>query len=463
MMVFPAVVRGFLGALPAVVVWFLPIPGILPEAHRLLAVMTLVIAFWIAEPIPLWVTSLLGCAFCVLAGIVPVGVVLNSFADPILFLFVGSFLLARAMHVHGLDNRVAHALLSHPWIGGNSHRTLWAFGLVAWLLAMWLGITTTVAMLFPAALIVARAAEKTDRRYAAALLLMLPYAASAGAMASPVGTPPNLIGMAFMNDILGRKISFVQWMTVGLPVAAALLAARYGILIGLFHPPAKSASQKLAHLHESFHAPGAWTQAEGLTLVCFAGAVVLWMAGSTPGVVAMSAAGILFALPSRGLWGERILRPKDALHIDWGTVLLFGGGIVLGRAVFETGLGAALGDIWLKPLLGGSVSILIVGSIAAAVAMSEIASNTAAANVVIPLIISAAGQDAAASLPLAFAATFGTSLGFMLPVSTPANAMVYGSGSVSLKDMIRSGILADLAGIPVVWMAAQWLVPWVVR
>ena len=157
------------------------------------------------------------------------------------------------------------------------------------------------------------------------------------------------------------------------------------------------------------------------------------------------------------------MRPKDALHIDWGTVLLFGGGIVLGRAVFETGLGAALGKVWLEPLLGGNVLILTAGSIVAAVAMSEIASNTAAANVVIPLIVSAAGQDAAVSLSLAFAATFGTSLGFMLPVSTPANAMVYGSGFVSLKDMIRSGILVDLAGIPVVWMAAHWLVPLVFK
>src|SRR3989338_8659450 len=134
------------------------------------------------------------------------------------------------MHLHGLDNRVAHSLLTHPWVGGNSHRTLWVFSLVAWGLAMWLSITTTVAMLFPAALVIARATENSDRRYSTALLLMLPYAASAGAIASPVGTPPNLIGIAFMNDMLGEKVGFLQWMIVGLPVALVLLVVRYGIV-----------------------------------------------------------------------------------------------------------------------------------------------------------------------------------------------------------------------------------------
>lgn len=447
--------RALIGALSSVIVGVLPISGMPPAAHYLLAVMTFVIFFWITEPIPLWATSLLGSALCVLIGIVPMSLVLSSFLDPILFLFIGSFLLARAMHVHGLDNRIAHGLLSHPWINGNSHRTLWAFGLAAWLLAMWLSITTTVAMLFPAALIVARAVEKTDKRYATALLLILPYAASAGAMASPIGTPPNLIGLAFMKDILGQKVSFLQWMIIGLPVALALLVIRYGILICLFHPPAKNASKKFSYLHEAFHPPLAWTHAEKTTCICFLAAVVLWVIGLPPGAVAMLAAGILFLL--------RILRAKDILHIDWGTVLLFGGGIVLGRAMFDTGLGHFLGNIWLKPLLKGDAALLTLAAILAAVAMSEIASNTAAANVIIPLILSATGTDTTSSLTLAFAATLGTSLGFMLPVSTPANAMVYGSGFIRLKEMIRAGILVDVAGIPLVWAAATWLVPLILK
>lgn len=169
----------------------------------------------------------------------------------------------------------------------------------------------------------------------------------------------------------------------------------------------------------------------------------------------MLAAGILFLL--------RILRAKDILHIDWGTVLLFGGGIVLGRAMFDTGLGHFLGNIWLKPLLKGDAALLTLAAILAAVAMSEIASNTAAANVIIPLILSATGTDTTSSLTLAFAATLGTSLGFMLPVSTPANAMVYGSGFIRLKEMIRAGILVDVAGIPLVWAAATWLVPLILK
>jgi sodium-dependent dicarboxylate transporter 2/3/5 len=451
--------RIFSGVLLAVAILVLPISGISPQAHRLLAVMVLVVFFWITEPTPLWATSILGCALCILAGVAPAGIVLNSFTDPILLIFIGSFLLARAMHVHGLDNRVAHRLLTHPWVGGNSHRTLWAFGVAAWFLAMWLSITTTVAMLFPAALVIARAVEKTDRRYATALLLMLPYAASAGAMATPIGTPPNLIGIAFMKDILGERIDFLSWIAVGLPVAAILLAVRYGLLLFLFHPPTRESSKKLESLHLSFHAPGAWSHAERLTFVCFLGAVVCWMLGFPPGVVALTASTILFLLPAGLPTGERILRVKDIFHIDWGTVVLFGGGIALGRAIFDTGLGAALGDAWLKPLVDGSLPIFTLATIFAAIIMSEIASNTAAANVVIPIVLSAAGHDRMAGLSLAFAATFGTSLGFMLPVSTPANAMVYGPGFIRLKDMIRAGILVDLAGVPVLWLAVHWLVP----
>lgn len=458
-----AIACKFFGILPALAVWLIPIPGLSPEAQHLLTVMVLVIFFWITQPIPLWATSLLGCLLCIFWGITPVPVVLHSFVDPILFLFIGSFLLAKAMHIHGLDNRVAHGLLTHPWVGGNSHRTLWAIGLAAWGLAMWLSITTTVAMLFPAVLIVARVAEKTDRRYSTALLLMLPYAASAGAVASPVGTPPNLIGIAFMDQILNVKVSFFQWMIVGMPVAIALLAVRFGIVIFLFHPPTKVASEKLQKLHEAFHAPGAWTQAERLTLVCFVGAVFFWILGLPPGAVAMVAAAALFVIPSGLPSGERVLRLKDALEIDWDTVILFGGGIVLGRAIFDTGLGGVLGEAWLRPLLHGHFWILLLSAIAVAVLMSEIASNTAAANVVIPLILSAAGQDKAVTLSLAFGATLGTSLGFMLPVSTPANAMVYGSRLISLRDMIRTGILIDLAGIPIVWIAARWLVPLVFK
>ncbi len=419
--------------------------------------MVLVVSFWIMESAPLWVTALLGCALCLAAGAMSTAVLMQSFTDPVLFLFIGSFLLAHAMHRHGLDNRVAHALIVHPWVGGDSHRTLWAFGLVAWGLAMWLSITTTVAMLLPAALVLARMAEKSDRRYAAAILLILPYAASAGAMASPVGTPPNLIAVAFMSDILGVKVGFFKWMVIGLPLAAVILVVRYLIVIFVLHPPTRSASKQLQNLKAAFHPPGAWSMAERITFFCFAGAVVCWVIGFPPAVVGILASGILFVLPSGAFWGERILRWKDTLAIDWGTVLLFGGGIALGRAIFDTGLGAFLGSAWLQPPASGNYYPLILVTVLVAAVFSTIASNTAAANVMIPLVLSAVGQDKIAGLSLAFAATFGTSLGLTLPVSTPANAMVYGSKLIRLRDMIYVGLLADLACIPIVWIAAGFV------
>ena len=485
----------FLGPAVALVLWFVPFPSLSTEAHRLAAVASFIIIYWITEAIPIPATALLGVALAVLLGVAPAGKILPAFGDPIIFLFIGSFMLARAMQVHGVDRRIAFALLAHPWVGGSTYRTLWALGLTAWALSMWISNTASVAMLFPVALAVAREtgsmiypqsagfAEPPSLRYTTALLLMLAFAGSVGGIATPVGTPPNLIGIALIREGTDFRISFFQWMTFGLPLAAIMLAAIFAVVLLLFRPEVREVPGQLERMRAARRALGPWTSGQRNSLGAFAVAVVLWispgllalilgpehdwsatLAQRLPeGTVALLAAGLLFLLPTDWPRRQFTLTWEEAVRIDWGTVLLFGGGIALGRTLFDTGLAAALSNEFLTALDVESPSLLAGAAALAAVMISETSSNTASASMVVPVMLSIGKALGSGGVVLAVAATLGASLGFMLPVSTPPNAIVYGSGAVRIVDMIKAGILIDLIGVLLVWAAATWLLPFVLR
>ena len=450
------------------------------------------VIFWITEAIPLPVTALLGAALAVIVGIAPAKSVLAAFGDPVIFLFIGSFMLARAMQVHGLDRRIAYTLLAHPWVGGSTDRTLWALGLTACLLSMWMSNTACVAMLFPVALAIARAtgarllpdapsatAMAPRLRYTTGLLLMLTYAASVGGMATPVGTPPNLIGIALIEQGVGVRIGFVSWMLFGVPVALLLLAVTFGVLRFLFPPEVRAVPGQVEHMRAARQALGPLGAGERNSLLAFGLAVALWVgpglvglwlgpgqavtqwleARLPEGIAALVAASALFLLPINWSRREFTLRWEDAVRIDWGTVLLFGGGIALGRMMFDTGLADTIGQGLL-----GAVGVRSPAGIAGAAAgiatlLSETCSNTASANMIVPVMLSAARQVPGAALTVGIAATLGASLGFMLPISTPPNAIVYGSGAVRIADMVRAGLILDVIGALIVWAASVWLVP----
>lgn len=465
-----------------------PLPALSSAAHRLAAIVALVITFWITEAIPLPVTALLGAVLAILAGIAPSTKVLSAFGDPIIFLFIGSFMLAQAMQVHGVDRRLAYTLLSHPWVGGSTYRTLWTLGLVACGLSMWMSNTACVAMLFPVALAISRTtaelvraegAGTTPRRYTTGLLLMLAYAASVGGLATPVGTPPNLIGIALIHEGLGVRIRFLQWMAFGVPLALILFVILYGVLLMLFRPELRSVPGQVERMREARRALGRLSAGERNSLLAFGTAVALWVGPGLlglglgadhplvvrlteqlpEGAVALFAAMLLFLLPTD--WRRRgfTLSWEQAVRIDWGTILLFGGGIALGRMMFETGLAEVMGRGLLGTLGVKGPAALTGVAAATATLLSETSSNTASANMVVPVMLSMAETGTAAGLGVGVAATLGSSMGFMLPISTPPNAIVYGSGVVRITDMVRAGLVLDLLGFFVIWAASLWLVP----
>jgi sodium-dependent dicarboxylate transporter 2/3/5 len=360
-------------------------------------------------------------------------------------------------------------------------------GAVAAFISMWVSNTATTAMLLPVALAMGQHTSLSDTtsetsgssRYTMALLFTLAYCSSIGGLATPVGTPPNLIGIALIKTILGRDISFFEWMMVALPVAVAILAIAFLLLIWLYRPPLFRPPQQPDYFGQQLRALGPLTPGQRNTMMAFALAVVLWMLPGTvaivagqdfplyqilqerlpEGAVALVAAVLLFILPVD--WRQRrfTLTWDQAVSIDWGTVLLFAGGIALGKMMLDSGLAARLGSALVEGTgLSGEKGI-IAAAVAGAAIISETSSNTASANIVIPVMASLAGAAGVVGIVPAVGATLGASLGFMLPVSTPPNALIYGTRQVTIFQMVRTGLLLDLMASIVLWAYLSYLAP----
>jgi sodium-dependent dicarboxylate transporter 2/3/5 len=471
--------------------WLLAPSGLSPEAQRLLPVIGAVVTLWMTEALPLPVTALLGPALCVLLGVAPAREVFRGFADPIIFLFLGSFLMAGAMLRHGLNRRVAFWILGLRGVGGHPARLLGAFGAITGLISMWVSNTATTAMMFPIALAIlgemARRQGRTDGGtglpFATALMLVTAFAASIGGLGTPVGTPPNLIGLGLIESRLGVRISFFQWMALGVPLAAVMIVFLVLWLRRACPTGAGEAADGAAWLAAERQRLGGWSAGQlntllafGLTVACWlapgAAAVALgakhpatlWLNAHLPeSIVALAGALLLFALPISWTRREFTLEWRDAARIDWGTILLFGGGLALGELMFSTKLAEWLGTGLAGALQAHSTVGLVALFTALAIFLSETTSNTASATMVVPVAI-AVGQAAGINPVLpALGACLGASMGFMLPVSTPPNAIVYGSGCVPLLKMARNGFALDIAGFVVIVPAVSWLAPWIIR
>jgi sodium-dependent dicarboxylate transporter 2/3/5 len=463
----------FLGPLVLIALIALPLPIPAP-AHRLAGILAMVVVLWITEALPLPVTAILGPILAVVFGVAPVRTALAAFADPVVFVFIGGFMLAEAMFVHGVDRRIAYTALSWRMVGTSAARILIVYGAITMLLSMWMSNTATTAMMFPIGLSMAahlaRAGAARARQFALVTMLMTSFAASIGGMGTPVGTPPNLIGIGMLERLTGSDITFFQWMAIGVPAAALMFAflAVYFYQIGV--RGVRLAADSTALVREELAKLGPVTRGQRNVLLAFGVTVVLWV---TPGVLALAGmdatpfarayaqavpesvaamlgACLLFLLPLDWRARRFTMTWDEALKIDWGIVFLYGGGLALGELTFSTGLAEAMGKgitAWLPSQTTVALTLLFTG---AAIVLSEATSNTAAANMIIPIAIAVA--DAAGVRPLepALGATLGASMGFMMPVSTPPNAIIYSSGYVPITAMMRYGVALDFVGFFVI-------------
>jgi len=464
---------GFVAApLAFAAVWFAPL-SVSTEAHRLAAILAAVGVLWVSEAIPMAITAFLGVAAAVALGVAPAAQAFAPFADPLIFLFIGTFLLARAIFVHGVDRRVALAILGWRFVGNRPGRLLAAYAGTATLVSMWISNTATVAMMFPIGLSILRVLEQAPHqraavtRFSAVFLLSCAFGASIGGLATPVGTPPNLIGLGFLRQSAQAEVPFFHWMALGIPLVALLwgwcvwqLGRNFGELEAVLTAVSEHIAEERARL-------GPWTAGQRNTLVAFACTVLLWVSPGVvalvlgeqhpayrwlvttfpEGVAALFGAGLLFVLPIDWRRQRFTLRWEDAVQIDWWIVFLYGGGLALGTLAFRTGLAEALGHALTTRLGIQTMPGLVLVSTACATLLSETTSNTASANMIVPVVIAFAHSAGLDPVLPAVGATFGASLGFMLPVSTPTNAIVYSSGRIPLVTMMRHGLLLDIFGV----------------
>ena len=462
----------------AVALRLLPPPaGLSPAGWAVAAVGLLMVTWWITEAVPLAATALLPLVLLPLLGAVQFEKVAASFSDPLIFLFLGGFLLARALQRWQLDRRIA--LLVLRWARGRPAALVACLMAATAFLSLWISNTATAMAMLPVGQAVVSGlrvragatvrASELDR-FSAALVLGIAYAASIGGMGTLIGTPPNALFAGFMRETYGIAIGFVPWLAVGLPAVLLLLPAAWFILTRMvfrFDLPASATTRAALAAEASMLGP--MTSGERLTALLLGLAVLGWLAQPVlrkllPGVeitdagIAICAALLLFVVPVRLSRGEFLLAWNDAVRLPWGVLLLFGGGLALADAITGSGLAAWIGDAvsGLAMLPGW---LLVLALVSVVVLLGELASNTAVAAVFLPVAGAAAiglGQPPLTlTLPVALAA----SIGFMLPVATPANAIAFGSGAVTARQMMRAGILLDLAGIAVVVLVARLVGP----
>jgi sodium-dependent dicarboxylate transporter 2/3/5 len=478
---------GFLAGPPLALLVYLSNPGgHPPEARRLLSIITLTIAWWMTEALPLPATALVSSALAIALGVAPIRQVLAPYADPVIYLFLGSFLLGEAFRKYGLDVRVARALLSMRAFARSPGGLLAGFAVTSAAISSALSNTATAALLTPVAVgaLDAGAGKRTGppRRFDSAVLLMVAYGASIGGLATIIGTPPNLLTAGFLERLGGVRVTFTGWLLFGVPLSVAfllvaVLLTRLPLLRGLRE--ASTAGPAIvgdAGAPRSLSAGGrgaAWT----VTAILLA--FVLWTAPAVAGGllgrdhplaraldrhfpeagVALFCATLLFVVPAS--WRERrfVLGWADTAGINWGVLLLFGGGLSLGTLAETTGLARWVGEGVVQSGFASSPGGLLVVSITAAVVVTEVASNTAAATLLVPVVIAAAREAGFDPVPPALGTGIACSCAFVFPVSTPPNAIVFGTGRVPLARMIRAGILLDLACIFILWAGIRLLGP----
>ncbi len=399
--------------------------------------------WWISEALPLPVTSLLPFLLLPLGGITPLNEMSAALGNPIIWLFMAAFMLAKAVELSGVHRRLALGLV-HTIGNGHGKRMLFAFMLATALLSMWISNTAAVLALLPVALALADACD--DAPFQRALLLGLAYSASVGGIATLVGTPPNLIFASVYETTTGQAFSFTEWMLIGVPFVAVSLPIMAWWL----------ARNVKDNIELRIEPPGPMRSAERRVLLVFAIVVVLWVTRTTPfggwtgltgliyvGDATVAIAGVLAMFILRDREGQPLLTWNAAVSIPWGILLLFAGGIALAQGFISSGLSERIGDA-LTGLGVLPVALLVFCLTLSVSFLTEVTSNTATATLLMPIMAAAA---VALELPpalLMIPATIACSTAFCMPVATPPNSIVFSSERITVREMAREGVALNV-------------------
>lgn len=420
-------------------------------------VVVLCAIWWIFEPIPIPATSMIPLAVFPAVGVLDSEQVAAAFGNKLVLLMMGGFMLSTAMSRSGAHRRLALTMVKTFGGDGGGRRLVFGFMLASALLSMWISNAATILMLLPIVLAVVE--KSSNEKLTVCLLLGVAYAASIGGVGTPIGTPPNLVFMEFYVKTAGGVApTFSQWMIWTLPILAIMFPISWLWLTrGL-------KTDDLVEMPEV----GQWQADEIATLGVFAVTALLWMTRREPfggwsewlGIPGANDAGVaMLAVAVMHFWpngkGETLLTWESASKIPWGVLILFGGGIAIAQAFIESGLSSVIGD-----LLGGLAqfpTLLMIGLVCLTVTfLTEVTSNTATANLLLPILAAAALASGIDPLLLMVPATISCSFAFMLPVATPPNAIIFGSERLTTRQMAREGLALNLIGV-LVATSVCWL------
>ena len=467
------------GPLAFVSLLVLPAPaGMSEAAWATAAVGTLMATWWISEAIPIPATALLPLALFPLLGIGTIAQAATPFANPLIFLFMGGFMIAIAMQRWQLHRRIALAIIAR--VGTRPGAIIFGFMLASAFLSMWVSNTATALMMLPIAMSVVSLSKKLpqttpqDKRqldhFAIALVLSIAYACNIGGMGTLIGTPPNALLAAFVLDNYGVEIGFAQWMLLGVPLVALGLPLAFVILTRITFPVDLDELPGGSDIIRQEQARLGPISAEEIKVgIVFAATALLWifrqpLEAVIPGIsdagIAIAAGLALFLIPADLKRGKFLLDWEATEKLPWGILILFGGGLSLAAAFSRTGLDEHVGlmvagfEAWpTLLLLGFSVAVILL--------LTEITSNTATAAAFLPILAAAAIGIGENPLLFIIPAALAASCAFMLPVATPPNAIVYGSGLLTIPMMVRAGMWLNLVFILMVIAAAYTLLLWV--
>jgi solute carrier family 13 (sodium-dependent dicarboxylate transporter), member 2/3/5 len=438
--------------------------GLTPAQCWTAAVAALCATWWILEALPMPATSLVPLVVFPVTGVLTEREAAAAYGDPIVLLFMGAFMVSKAVERWGAHRRIAHAMMA--CIGSTSGpRVVLAIMLATTLCSFWINNTSITLMMLPVALAVME--QDKSGKLAVPLLLGVAYCSSIGGIATPIGTAPNGVFQSNYEKVTGHTVPFHHWMLLGGLVAILMMLAAWALL-----------SWRVRGVSSvNIQTSGKWTAPQKRTLAVFGMAALAWITREVPYggwsdwlppligdtqagdmTVAIAAALALFLLPSGEVKGERLLDWNTAVSIPWGVLVLFGGGIALAAAFESSELSAVIGQAvtgirdW--PVLA-TIAVLCLGT----TFLSEVTSNTATSNLLMPILASVAATNGMEPALLMFPATLSNSLAFMMPVGTPPNAIVYASGQLRIIDMVRYGLVLNLVGAMIVTLVCWWLMP----
>ena len=461
---------GLIGGLAvfAALLW-LPAPeGLSAEGWRCAAVGVLMAAWWITEAIAIPATALLPLVLFPVLGVLPIADAAAPFANPLIYLYLGGFLLALGMQRWGLHRRLALSVVAS--VGDSPRRIELGFLLATAFVSMWVSNTATALMMLPigASVVGLVGAEGGETRgnLGIVIALAIAYGATVGGVGTIIGTPPNALLAGFFQETYGVEIGFGRWMLVGVPVVVVGLPIVFAVLMRLY-PLGRQSGAGGGVIRDELKAMGRMSGPEVAVAVVFGLVARAWVFGpvvrdAVPGLsdtaIGMGGALLLFLIPADWRRMEFVLDWRSAEALPWGVLILFGGGLSLAAAIQATGLAAYIGTLLTG--LGGLPALAVVAVVALVIlVLTEVTSNTATAAAFLPVVAALALALGESPMLLAVPAALAASCAFALPVGTPPNAIVFGSGLVTLPQMARAGVWLNLAFVILVTAAAYLLLP----